>query len=112
MYANTTGLNNLIQTAVPLFAYYALNNQTYVLNISEKKRFLYTFDLYSMHFNEATPATEKTFEYIPGTDKIHAHIGGFNLSALVDADLKLILNTLNFKNTGINITNMKVDFTL
>lgn len=73
---------------------------------------MYTFDLFDIHFKEATPATEKKFEYIPGTDKIHAHIGGFNLSALVNADLKLTFNTLNFKDTGLDITNMKIDFTL
>jgi hypothetical protein len=33
LYANTTALNNMMQTVVPLFAYYALNNQTYALNI-------------------------------------------------------------------------------
>ena len=110
LYANTTSINNLMQTAVPIFAYYALNNQTYDLGITEKS-LLYTFNFESIHFKEATAATEKKFEYIPGTDKIHCHIGGFNLSALVNAEFKA-LKVIPFKQSGIDITNMKVDFTL
>ena len=110
LYLNTTSVNNLLQTAVPIFAYYALNNQTYDLNIEEKS-LLYTFDFDSIHFNEATAATEKKFEYIPGTDKIHCHIGGFDLSALVNAEFKA-LKVIPFKQSGIDIHNMGIDFTL
>lgn len=77
----------------------------------QKKSLLYTFTFDSIHFKEATAATEKKFEYIPGTDKIHCHIGGFNLKALVNAEFKA-LKIIPFKQSGIDITNMKVDFTL
>lgn len=110
LYLNVTGMNNLLQTAVPIFAYYALNDQTYDLNIVEKS-LLYTFTFESIHFNEATAATEKKFEYIPGTDKIHCHIGGFNLSAEVNAEFKA-LKIIPFKQSGIDIKNMGIDFTL
>jgi hypothetical protein len=109
--ANVTSLNNMMQTFVPIFAYYALNNQTYPLNIVEKQ-LLNTLTLESIHFNEATAASEKKFEYIAGTNKLHVHIGGFNLSSLVNANLHIPFKDIPFKSSVFDITNMAVDFIL
>jgi hypothetical protein len=104
-------MNNIMQTFVPIFAYYALNNQTYPMDIVEKD-LLNTLTLSSIHFNEATAATEKKFEYIPGTDKLHAHVSGFNLSSLVNGNLHIPFKTIPFASSVVSITNMGIDFTL
>jgi hypothetical protein len=70
-------------------AYFTLQNHTFDLNIVEKS-ILYEFDLKSIHIDTIVGFTEKKFEYIEGTDKIHAHLGGINITSLVDADLKAL----------------------
>ena len=104
---NTTSVNNLIQTFVPIMAYFSLQNQTFNIDLV-KKNFFYEFDLKDIHVNTATGFTEKKFEYVPGTDKIHAHIGGVNLTTLVDADLKA-LHIIPFESSQVNITNLSMD---
>ena len=91
-------------------AYFTLNNHTFPLNIHEKN-ILFGFDFTSMHIIEATGFTEKVFEYIPGTDIVHVRIGGVNVSSTIDADLKA-LNIIPFKSSGVNITNLAIDFTV
>lgn len=107
---NTTSINNIIQTFVPIMAYFALNNHTFDLNIV-KKNFFYEFDLKSIHVDTASGFTEKKFEYIPGTDKIHAHIGGVNITTLVDANLKA-LHLIPFESSQVNLTNLSIDLVL
>jgi hypothetical protein len=99
-----------LQTFVPILAYFALNNHTFPLNIHEKN-LLFSFDFTSMHIIEATGFTEKIFEYIPGTDIVHARIGGVNVSSTIDAELKA-LKIIPFKSSGVNITNLAIDFHL
>jgi len=107
---NATSISNIMQTFVPIMAYFALNNHTFDLNIHEKNA-LYSFDFNSMHIIEATGFTEKVFEYIPGTDIVHVRIGGVNVSSTIDADLKA-LKVIPFKSSGVNITNLCLDITL
>ena len=91
-------------------AYFTLNNHTFPLNIHAKNA-LFSFDFTSMHIIEATGFTEKIFEYIPGTDMVHVRIGGVDVSSTIDADLKA-LNVIPFKSSGVNITNLAIDFTV
>ena len=88
-------------------AFYALQNKTFEVDLVEKG-FLYEFDLKSIHIDTATGFTEKKFAYIPGTDKIHAHIGGINATTLVDANLKA-LHIIPFESSQVNLTNLSVD---
>ena len=104
---NATSINNLIQTFVPIMAFYALQNQTFEVGIKEK-HLLYEFDFERIHINTATGFTEKKFAYIPGTDKIHAHIGGINATTLVDANFKA-LHVIPFESSQVNLTNLSVD---
>ena len=88
-------------------AFYALQNQTFEIDYVEKS-LLYEFDLQSIHIDTCTGFTEKRFEYIPGTDKLHAHIGGINATTLVNANLKA-LHIIPFESSQVNLTNLSVD---
>jgi hypothetical protein len=107
---NATSISNIMQTFVPIMAYFALNNHTFDFDIHEKNA-LYSFDFNSMHIIEATGFTEKVFEYVPGTDIVHVRIGGVNVSSLIDANLKA-LTIIPFKSSGVNITNLSLDITV
>jgi len=107
---NATSISNIMQTFVPIMAYFALNNHTFDLDIHESN-FLYSFDFNSMHIIEASGFTTKVFEYVPGTDIVHVKIGGVNVSTLIDADLKA-LKLIPFKSSAVNITNLCLEFTV
>jgi len=107
---NATSISNIMQTFVPIMAYFALNNHTFDIDAHVKKA-LYKFDFNSMHIIEATGFTTKVFEYIPGTDMVHVHIGGVNVSTTIDADLTA-LAVIPFKSSGVNITNLSLDITV
>lgn len=48
---NTTSTEHILQTALPLAAYFALNNKTIDLNIEESSSILYKLSLKSVHLN-------------------------------------------------------------
>jgi len=110
LYLNTTSVNNMMQTFVPLIAYFSLNDHTFNTNIKEST-YLYKFDMEKITIKKASGFTEKTFEYIPGTDKIHAHLGGIDLETYVDATLDA-LHFIPFESSAVNITNLSIDFVL
>jgi len=95
---------------VPLMAYFALNNKTFNLNITESS-LLYKFTLEKLHIIEATGFDQKEFQYINGTDKIHAKVGGVNVSAILDADFEA-LHFIPFRASAVNITNLTLDFVI
>jgi len=107
---NATSISNIMQTFVPIMAYFALNNHTFDIDV-HASNFLYKFDFNSMHIIEATGFTEKVFEYVPGTDIVHVKIGGVNVSSTIDADLSA-LKIIPFKGSGVNITNLSLDITV
>merc|ERR1712070_1098196 len=107
---NATSVNNIMQTFVPIMAYFALNGKSFPLNINESG-LLYSFSLSNLTILEATGFTEKVFQYIEGTDKIHCRIGGVNVSTVIDADLEA-LHIIPFKASSVNITNMALDFVI
>jgi len=91
MSLNTTSINNVMQTFVPILSYYMLNNKTIETDIHESS-LLYKFDLDSIHLDTVDGFTTKVFEEVPGTDKIFCHIGGVNVSM----DLNGSLDALHF----------------
>lgn len=105
---NATSINNIIQTFVPILAYYTLNNRTFDVGLM-KKTSLYDFKFNNLIVNEVTGFTEKVFEYVNGTDIVHVKIGGIDLSLHTDAELTA-LRYIPFKNNGVNITNLSVEF--
>jgi hypothetical protein len=104
---NATSMSNIMQTLVPIGAYFGLNNKTFDVGIHESN-ILYSFDFNDVHIIEATGFTEKVFEYVPGTDNVHVRIGGVNVSSTIDADLTA-LKFIPFKSSGVNITNLALD---
>ena len=110
MYLNTTSINNVMATFVPIMSYYALNNKTIPMDVHEKN-FLYTLDLSQVHINTVSGYTTKVFEEIPGTDKIHVKLGGIDIDMTVDGEIKA-LHIIPMKASALKITNMVVDFTI
>jgi hypothetical protein len=71
-------------TALPLACYFGLNNQTFDLNIDERKWFLYRIVLKSMHINTVSVAKPTVFEQLPGTDKIHMKLDQVSIDLTLD----------------------------
>jgi len=106
---NSTSINNVMQTFVPILAYYALNNQTFDVNETIKGTG-YKLVLNSIHVDEATGFTTKVFENIE-EDKIHVRIGGVDISMDVDGELDA-LYFIPMKASHVNVTNATIDFVL
>ena len=105
---NATSINNVMQTFVPILAYYALNNQTF--NVNETyKGFGYKLVLNDVHIVEASGFTTKSFKNIEGTDKVHVTIGGVDISMDVDGELDA-LYFIPLKASHVNVTNATIDF--
>lgn len=110
MSLNSTSINNIMNTFVPILAYYVLNNQTIEIN-ETIKGIGYKLELDSVHIIEAKGFTTKIFENVPGTDLVHVKIGGVNISTTVEAELDA-LYFIPFKASAVNITNATLEFTL
>ena len=110
MSLNSTSINNIMTTFVPIMAYFVLNNHTFEINEHYSGKG-YELDLESIHIIEAKGFTVKKFENIPGTDLIHVKVGGVDISTTVDAELKA-LYFIPFEASAVNITNATVEFTL
>jgi hypothetical protein len=67
MVLNTTSVNHVVSSLIPIISYYVLNNQTYQLNLT-KSGYLYKFTFDTLHINTVNGFTTKIFEEIPGTD--------------------------------------------
>jgi hypothetical protein len=59
---NTTSVEHLMATALPLACYFALNNKTFDLNIDDKQSYLYHLKLKSMHINKVAIGKPSVFE--------------------------------------------------
>jgi hypothetical protein len=110
MSLNTTSIQNIMNTFVPIMAYFVLNNHTFEIN-EVIKGIGYKLDLESIHIIEAKGFTVKQFSNIPGTDMIHVKVGGVNITTTVDAELDA-LYLIPFKASAVNITNATIEFTL
>ena len=108
MVLNTTSVNHVVSSLIPIISYFVLNNQTYQLNLTEKGT-LYKFTFNTLHINTVNGFTTKIFEEIPGTDKIHVKLGGINASMNIDAELDA-LYFIPFKSSQVNLTNITIDF--
>jgi hypothetical protein len=80
---NTTSMEHVLTTALPLACYYALNNKTIDLNISDSSSWLYTLELNSVHIEKVSLGMP-VFEQVKGTDKIHVHLTGINIDTDID----------------------------
>jgi hypothetical protein len=75
---NTTSVENVLTTAVPLACYFALNNKTIALNYSDSTSWLYKIELNSLHIETVTLG-KPMFEGVKGSNKIHLHLTGINM---------------------------------
>lgn len=87
---------------------YKLTNQTFDVGI-EKKTYLYDFKFKEFTINEVSGFTEKSFEYVNGTDVVHVKVGGVDVVLHTDAQLTA-LKFIPFNNTMVKIKNLTVEF--
>jgi hypothetical protein len=107
---NTTSIENILGTFVPLLSFFLLTNRTVPLDYHHKNLF-YKLDVEQIEILDLSGFTEKVFEMEPGTDKLHIKYSGIDLSMTIDGGLSL-LEFIKLDATGLNVTNITVDFTL
>lgn len=110
MSLNSTSIQNIMNTFVPIMAYFVLNNHTFEIN-EVISGIGYKLDLESIHIIEAKGFNVKEFSNVPGTDMIHVKIGGVDVTTTVDAELTA-LYFIPFVASAVNITNATIEFTL
>lgn len=98
----------MIQTFIPILSYYMLKDKTIDIDFHDSS-FLYKLDLDTILIDEVTGFTEKKFEMIPGTNKLHIHIAGIDASFQINGDLKL-LSLIPFTATGVTVKGASIDF--
>ena len=106
---NTTSTEHILQTAIPLACYFALNNKTINLNIEEKS-LLYKLTLKSVHLNTVDIGSP-VFEQVPGTDKIHVNLSGINIDSIIDGEVDA-LGFITFKAQFVKINKASFDMVL
>jgi hypothetical protein len=110
MVLNTTSVEHLMTTALPLACYFALNNKTFDLKLDQKSMF-YHLILNSMHLDTVSVGAGTVFEQLPGTDKIHMKISGIN--ADVELNGKIYLGRLiPVTFSKVSMKGMAIDITL
>lgn len=110
MSLNTTSIQNIFNTFVPILSYFVLNNHTFEIN-ETMSGFGYKLDLESIHVIEAKGFSVKIFENIPDTDLLHVKIGGVDITMDVNAELDA-LYFIPFRTSAVNVTNATIEFTL
>lgn len=79
---NTTSVQHVLTTAVPLAAYFALNNKTFPLNIVES-HIAYKLEVKSIHINTVSLGTP-VFEQVNGTSKLHVRLTNVDIDTNID----------------------------
>ena len=107
---NTTSVEHVLTTALPLAIYFALNNKTIDLNITDSSSMLYKLTLKSVHINTVS-AGHPIFEQVNGTDKIHFRLSDIDIDTNVDGEVDA-LHFIPFKAQSIKINKAAVDLVL
>lgn len=112
LYLNTTSLNNILQIAVPLLAYYKVDNATFNPDY-HSGGMLYTLDLQSIHVNSYSQNFEKVFEMIPkfDNDQLHLRFSGIDLDLEVNGGVK-VLHFIPLTASGLVLKNVTIDIKL
>ena len=82
---NTTSVEHILTTALPLAVYYGLNNKTIKLDITESST-LYKMQLKSVHIKKVSLG-QPVFEQVKGSDKIHVHLSGIDIDTDIDGEV-------------------------
>jgi hypothetical protein len=88
LYMNTTSLNNMVQTLVPILSYYMINNKTIDLDY-HSKTFWYKLDMDYIHIDTVNYGP-KSFEMEPGTDKLKLAFSGVDIEMQVSGGISLL----------------------
>jgi len=83
---NTTSVEHVLTTALPLAVYYGLNNKTINLDITESSSILYKVNLKSVHIKKVSLG-QPVFEQVKGTDKIHVQLSGIDIDTDIDGEV-------------------------
>lgn len=83
---NTTSVEHVLTTALPLAVYYGLNNKTINLDITESSSILYKLNLKSVHIKKVSLG-QPVFEQVKGTDKIHVQLSGIDIDTDIDGEV-------------------------
>jgi len=73
---NTTSVNNVFKTLIPIGAYFGLNNKTFDVNIVDSSSIFYKLILNKIHVVDASGFTTTVFEEVTGTNQIHVKVAG------------------------------------
>jgi hypothetical protein len=110
MSLNTTSVNNMLQTFIPILSYYMLNNKTIELDIHEST-LLYKFDLQEIHLDGVEGFRTIEFKEIPDTNKIQVHLGGVDVFMGITGSFEA-LHFIPFDATHVDIKNIDIMFTV
>ena len=110
LYLNTTSINNMIQPFVPILSYFVLNNSTWNIDYHSKS-LLYNLDLNDIHFITVDGWTEKSFEMIPGSERLRIKLGGIDAQVEVNGNMRL-LYAIPLKVTQVNVTGASIEVEL
>lgn len=102
-------MEHILQTAIPLACYFALNNKTINLDYVEKS-FLYTLNFKSVHLNTVEIGMPQ-FEQVPGTDKVHVKLSGINIDTVIDGEVDA-LGFIPIKAQSMKINKASFDMVL
>lgn len=83
---NTTSVEHVLTTALPLAVYYGLNNKTINLDITESSSILYKLNLKSVHIKKVSLG-QPVFEQVKGSDKIHVQLSGIDIDTDIDGEV-------------------------
>ena len=75
------------------------------------KSFFYNLNIDKVHIDTVSGFTEKSFEMVPGTDRLKCHIGGIDVETQWFGNVTL-LSYIPMVATGISAKNVTIDFEL
>lgn len=106
---NTTSVQHVLTTALPLAAYFGLNNKTIPLNIKESSIF-YKLTLNSIHINTVSLGMP-VFEKYDDTQKLHVNLSNINIDTDIDGEFS-VLHIIPFKAQKIALKDVSIDMVL
>ena len=108
-YVSISSINNMMQTFVPLIAYYAINNKTINLNL-HKVGVGYTLDLKKIVIEQAKGFTTKSAKFVNG-NQVKVVLSGIEVDTKIDGTL-YALWFIPMRASYCNITGFDLEVTL
>lgn len=100
-----------MDVALPLAAYEAVANKTFVINASDSSSYFHSYNVKSVHFDTVDIANTE-FDQVMDENKVHVHMTGIDFTAnQVEADFNF-LYFFSFEPKSISFKNVDIDFVL